>query len=339
MKNRLSYLVGVMIAINIQTTGINAYAISTMTRTIVTSVGHALSKELVPTGIKLNWANLINPHNKRWVRLLSLYTLAQVIGLSYVPALCEFNIKDGLKIRGELQPLSHYNNSRFNNILAMARTMKLDPNKLYVAESDSPDIHRSTACATQTFTKNILLIDAKSESTSGKSCLELSDNERTFMIGHELAHIKYHHILKDIGIKVLAPWLIRAGLIIGNTLAQLGLTALAQKFNLQNNRALTAVKKIALFLFRNPFMEALYTNRFVTYYLRSQEKQADIESAKKFNCAADGVSLLQKIDALAEKKYSRARRLFIQFIDTHPTNAERIEYLQKIAAQPTGCTA
>lgn len=333
MNNKMRCMLGLLIIIHIESLCINMHEISQFVKNTGTLVTKALSRELIPAGLKLHWHILINTQNSGWVRLLSLYTLANILGISYIPALCEINITDGLKIRGQLQPLSQYHNARFENIQAMARAMGLDPEKIYVAECDSPGIGHATAQATETFTKNILLIDTKPENPDGKKYMTIDPDEHTFIIGHELTHIKHHHILKDIACKLLAPWIVRASLIIGDTLAQIGLSAIAQKFNMQNNQTLHIIKSITHFMLRNPLMEALYANRFITYYLRSQEKQADIESAKKFNCAAAGISLFKKIDALGTQKYSRIKRLWMQFKDTHPTNAERICYLKKIAEQ------
>ena len=207
----------------------------------------------------------------------------------------------------------------YADIPAMATQMNIDAAQTSVYKIDT------IGAVGRGFAKNILFVPLKET---------FGNREKLFMLGHEFSHIAHEHVLKRCLIALIAPIAIRAGLILADRLTQKGLKALKHKFNAtansKINKVLHTIGNVAHVLLRNPFTEFICENRLVTYYERSQEKQADIESALKFNCAADGISFMEQCDKLQTENLGPVKKI-LQFFDVHPTCAERIAYLKPIA--------
>ena len=217
-------------------------------------------------------------------------------------------------------------------VSGMARQMNLDPEQIPVYKWNN-----GSPAATCSFTRNILLIPSI-------NVFNLNNDENRFVMGHELAHMAYKHILKRYIMAMIAPWAVYAGCTLTDKLIHKMLRFIGDKFGAEPDsrldKTLRAAHKISHFLLRNPLMQILYTNRLNTHYARSQEKQADLESAKQFCCAEHGITFFQKADELQTSLFGRIGKKIFQWTDSHPTCAERIAYLRPIAeaqARTYGC--
>ena len=167
----------------------------------------------------------------------------------------------------------------------------------------------------------------------------LDNNERRFNIGHEFAHLAHSHPIKLSMAQSLSPFIAHASISVAKTLLGLGLVACSHKLQLpatSSLRTMTLVlAKGTKFLMQNKsielFIRVIFACKLYTAYGRKCAKQADIESAVKFNCAAHGISSFQKADTYFKRTHSRFALSCIGFVDTHPTFAERIAYLTPIA--------
>lgn len=212
--------------------------------------------------------------------------------------------------------------TNFADILSMTRQMNIDANEIpmYLWNQVSPAVGRS-------FTRDILFIPSINKVFSKGEC--------HFTLGHELAHIAHKHVLKRFLLAIIAPLAIRAGLTIFHKLAKKGLQAIRERYEPAAgswlDKTLKTTNKAIRFVSRNPFMEALYINRLCTYYSRSQEKEADLESARIFNTAEQGVSFMQSFDKINKQAVSPTQLRIHEFFDEHPTYVERIAYLRPLA--------
>jgi Zn-dependent protease with chaperone function len=155
------------------------------------------------------------------------------------------------------------------------------------------------------------------------------------MFGRELSHIAQKHMRSHIMTNIVTPWVVRACLIASNTIISTMLHAIVQRSEITRSIKLSSIVAnigpAMQFLLRNPIMESIYINRICTYASRRREKQADIEAARRFNCAQSGISLFQKIDAFNHRAYDIFDRLYYRIINGQPTPAQRIAYLRPIA--------
>lgn len=207
----------------------------------------------------------------------------------------------------------------------MARQIGLDPNgiELYNKYPDS-----GLAGGGVSFTRKILGI-------SSNIFKNLPMGEQVFLIGHEFSHLKHAYTLKKLAISFIAPWIAHALFVATNRVIQKGLSLVAKKFHATSEsrigKIIRNVSEFTDFFLRFPLMEYLCSNRLTTYYVRSQEKLADLESATKFNCAEHAISFLQKADESLTSKTTYIGKKIILFLTDHPSYAERIAYLKPIA--------
>lgn len=294
-----------------------------------------LKKDFFPSAIKSYYNISCDKWHHLSLRAVALVFLASNFGIKYIPALLESSLKKGFAIPNLVQ-LSEYTNPDYRDLAKTVQKMGLNPGETYAGECDSPRIAPNTAAATRTYNKKILLIDkdlGKRATQRAEYKLELTPGERRFMMGHEFTHLSHEHTLKSMTRKLVTPWLTRGALIVSNTLIFMGLRTIADKYNVNNtgilSSSLNIMQKLARFLLRNSWLEMLYCNRVETYYCRSLEKQADIESARRLGCAEDDISLMGKFNRL-HSTFSKLIIRLNQFFDEHPTNAERMAYLRQI---------
>ena len=235
-------------------------------------------------------------------------------------------------------------------INAMARKIGLNPEHVIVHKSSNKN---TTAGATQSFTRNFLIVGkpmineidagdcsaARFASADHEPHLELNDDERRFSIGHEFAHLAHAHPIKIFAAGSPFALASHIAIVAGKTAIGLSLLACTQGFQLPTHGALSVIAPLlgqtTQFLLQNKWiefiMESLLSIKLDLRYIRNCEKQADIESAVTFNCAAHGISFFEKLDVFLRRKYSPLKYFLHGLIDLHPTCAERIAYLRPIA--------
>jgi Zn-dependent protease with chaperone function len=167
----------------------------------------------------------------------------------------------------------------------------------------------------------------------------LSEQEKRFVAGHELIHVKNHHLYKTLAFALIIPAATAA--IITNVLDKIH-KKLRQKAKTTNNKF---VKKLAncsdairmTYLKIGQFsrgwsdtaIAALYSSLLIFTYARTLEREADTESATKLNCAQGGIDFFTSVGGEQEKKLTPIQQL-TTFIRTHPHHNKRIEYLEEL---------
>ena len=152
------------------------------------------------------------------------------------------------------------------------------------------------------------------------------DKYSLFGIGHELAHIHHQHHLKVYMLNALLPYIVRTALITTNTLVRMSLKTLKEYRSIDPNskpaELISWVEKILPYCLRNPLLEWIYCKRFCIYYMRKQEREADITSACTFNCAKKAIqeyqSHLSRLNSI-----SRFDKILLEFLDEHPSRLYR----------------
>ncbi len=143
----------------------------------------------------------------------------------------------------------------------------------------------------------------------------LSQQERRFLIGHELSHLQKYHTLKRIG----------AGIVLSYTtglLSDLLTSDSSPETKTMINRLTTVGTLIA-----------------TAYLSRCQEKEADLNAARSLHAAAGGISLFDRFQRECVDPESRfaLRRIITTinkipgtlFYATHPSLETRKNYLEK----------
>jgi len=146
---------------------------------------------------------------------------------------------------------------------------------------------------------------------------KLPEQEKRFLVGHELGHIKMKHCLKNY-LSGVAVGLFTVG--SGYLLSKYYSEPYQQIKNQLNNFIV-----VIPFLANIPF---LIRSVFSNTYSRSQEREADKIAAIELNNIEGGIALMERFKKKHDP-YSRfsLKRLFYN----HPSPDERIEYLKQLA--------
>ena len=168
-------------------------------------------------------------------------------------------------------------------------------------------------------------------------------DERLMVIGHELTHIRDHHIAKKMaaGLTIygLSNMLIKySNKYINTTIKQSCQSNLIKKYPMLVN-ALEKVRKGSKLVLKSPLLKFFLTEYTLASLSRYFEKSADLESVKALGCSQGGVSFFS---SLIETRDNRSwfsalhpRRLFLNLKDTlgfssHPECSERVKYLSAL---------
>lgn len=134
---------------------------------------------------------------------------------------------------------------------------------------------------------------------------KLTPEEQRFLIGHELIHLRDKHVITLLILRGIA----------------LGLSAFGVYTSRRSGYSWAKTAALALGL-------VTATNIGCSYISRYNEKQADCLSVQMLHTAHDGISFLQKMQAISKE----ASVLYTMMYGTHPLLSQRIEYLQKYTA-------
>jgi hypothetical protein len=215
------------------------------------------------------------------------------------------------KILLQPMPLSQ---SDHDQALAYAQQAGLDPNSIKISGGASP-----LADTAQAIIPNNIVINPNWYS-------KIQDpNEKKFIIGHEAIHLLNHHLPKRFVVALATGLAVKFYTITSQHFFEF----LKQKYN---NPLINKVHLLHSCLLIPLSFAQLYP---VFKYAQSTEKEADIESATRLNCAQAGKNLFTRINDVVEKQPTHIRYIntFLNFITGHPTHKERADYLGKLAQQ------
>lgn len=152
---------------------------------------------------------------------------------------------------------------------------------------------------------------------------QLDQDEKTFLIGHELTHLQNHHIRKKFASMLSISALI-SGYITYEILAG---------YHFLNNKEPKDKASKALDLCFQHIMPTIATGLLLDDWVsnslkesRKLEYEADRESALKLDAAKGGISLMKSFGALEALRGIHTKEKYA----SHPSTANRIKALQKI---------
>ena len=262
-----------------------------------------------------------------------LYTAMYFLGLRK-PIQQDLALKK-LKKTNQLEPISSCTNSNALLLRPMVRQIGLNPQHVFIIETNATEMLGSPMAAYTSSSGKIIAIDSqKLDSLTTNSpnafCFTRNNsqkNEFRFLLGHELSHLKHKHDLKRIFMHFALPWLTHLGLGVVHGVSQLCLNALSKKLGIETSPWLSIARSLTHFICKHPLVELLIAQLLGSSYMRSQEKQADLDSARQFNCAQAGVGFMRRI----QSRQNRFEEILKLFIGTHPSEQERINYLTPLA--------
>ncbi|HML19333.1 MAG TPA: M48 family metalloprotease [Candidatus Dependentiae bacterium] len=228
-----------------------------------------------------------------------------------------------LRKTNQLKPISSCTDSNALLLRPMVQQIGLNPQHVFIIEKPAREMFGSPMAAYTSSYGQIIAIDSQICSMIN---LQYSDELR-FLLGHELSHAVHKHDLKRILIYFTLPWITYLGLKIIHGAAQVCLDALAKKLGADKLPLINVARSLTHFLCKHPLMELLITKRLASSCMRRQEKQADLDSARQFNCAQAGVNFMRRI----QSRQNRFAEILKLFIGTHPSEQERINYLTPLA--------
>lgn len=173
-----------------------------------------------------------------------------------------------------------------------------------------------------------------------KLLTQLTDEEKRFLIGHELMHLYHDHLEK------------REYLNLASYASVLASTAAVYKFRKtydaenSNSPIKTLVfdesKKNIGFTKMSWNRELLYKtslllpaivstgNHLLSMYVyRKQESEADRDSVKKLNCANGGIAFLERAKKIEQQSNAKIHKV-PEYLSTHPELDARIEAIKKL---------
>lgn len=294
-----------------------------------------LKNEIIPPSVKHSWNTLKNEEATDDEAKNAIQTLIALTGLPFLAFFLRTDIKNMFG-GSKSVPLPTYVDDDNLPVHQMALDMGLDPDNIEICECDESKI--GPAAATKTFYKSFILLGKKIQKERSRTRDNNDDDdevqhtrqERQFILGHEMAHLKYNHTFKKIGSILICPWLMRAGLIVTNTLAQRFFSQLPV------HKTTRLAAKATNFLCLNEIMGYIYFFFFQRTMGRMHEKQADLTSARTFKCAQAGYDSMKKFKEQSEKKSDWVLIKLMQFFDEHPSDETRMAYLKEEADKQKG---
>ena len=168
-------------------------------------------------------------------------------------------------------------------------------------------------------------------------------DERLMVIGHELTHIRDHHIAKKMaaGLTIygLSNMLIKySNKYINTAIKKSCQSDLIKQYPMLVN-ALEKVRKGSKLVLKSPLFKFFLTEYTLASLSRYFEKSADLESVKALGCSQGGVSFfssfIEKSDDRSWFSFLHPRTLFLNLKDTlgfssHPECSERVKYLSAL---------
>ena len=144
----------------------------------------------------------------------------------------------------------------------------------------------------------------------------LTEQEKRALIGHELMHLKQHHLRKQ---------------LILNVSTTAFFIFLASKISQKANSKPTPSD------FTKLYSTLALMSIPKNWYSRRCEREADILAAQQLKCAPGGVQLFKRFLNEAADPQSRFafKRFFANLFASHPSCEERIKYLQELADEET----
>jgi hypothetical protein len=262
-----------------------------------------------------------------------LYTAMYFLGLRK-PIQQDLAIKK-LRKTNQLEPISSCTDSNALLLRPMVQQIGLNPQHVFIIETNATEMLGSPMAAYTSSYGQIIAIDSQilarlmdySHSPFCSMINQQRSDELRFLLGHELSHAVHKHDLKRILIYFALPWITHLGLKIIHGAAQVCLDALAKKLGADKLPLINVARSLTHFLCKHPLMELLITKRLASSCMRRQEKQADLDSARQFNCAQAGVNFMRRI----QSRQNRFAEILKLFIGTHPSEQERINYLTPLA--------
>lgn len=233
---------------------------------------------------------------------------------------------------------------------AMARSLGLDPSDIVIISARD-----GATASSSTLTKKIILLGTD-------ELASMTDQQRAFVMGHELVHISRKAVWRIAVCQVLAASIIGVGLAVCDLALQrlVGMELFKSASQVTDPR-LNFLKDATHAILSCPLLAMALAWGVARNLSRREERIADQTSARTFGCAAAGVQImdaydnarknrLQATDALIARLRSMpttpcnlwglarayARKLGYRVSDTldgHPSYEERSAYIRIIAAQ------
>lgn len=293
-----------------------------------------LKTEILPPSVKdairiLRTKSLLSSKYKTAISKLVMLT-----GLPYIILLMQSDVAALVGATNPV-PLTKYHDEDNLNVKDMAIKMNLDPEYIDIAEADINKF--GPAAAAKTFKRSVIVLGKKQQLKGSIGNKNKDDNEitytpeeRRFILGHELTHLRFNHTFKKIATIIFGIWTLRAGLIVGNTFAQRAISSLTPAHQ-DPSRLIKGLAATTNFLFLNEIMGNIYLFFAQRTLGRMHEKQADLTSAKTFKCAQAGYDVMKKFKEHREKKMPWIFIKLLHVIDEHPSDETRMDYLKEEA--------
>ena len=188
---------------------------------------------------------------------------------------------------------------------------------------------------------NAMLIDPKFYSF-------LSQEDRRVIIGHEAMHIKNHDLLKESLFSLAIPVATHFGVNKFNQLTQTGFNAATDALGIDNAGLGTVVHKAfgaCQYLLGTAPVKLMLSGKIFGWYHSMRESIADAGSVRILGCGKEAAQLIERLRDVKQEKYDElaeenplAALLFDEngeslLNTTHPELAERLRYLEAIAAE------
>ena len=178
----------------------------------------------------------------------------------------------------------------------------------------------------------------------GKSLFSRSPEEQRYIMGHEIAHIEKNHHLKG----AIGSLLIVYGIPLALAVAKYQLDQLAKNNKKDDfkGKCVSAAKKTVDFIVRNPIIPFAIIMTLCSRLSQYTEKEADIVSATKLNCAQGAVDYANHCIKGAKERAANVSwtRYFSPFAiadsisdalgwTRHDSRTKALEYLVPLAEQ------
>ncbi len=143
---------------------------------------------------------------------------------------------------------------------------------------------------------------------------ELTKEEQRFLIGHELSHIKFYHNSKQLSIWILL--LILVFFLYGK---------INKILRPPISRRIIRIP-VGLFCL---WMLLIGRQMISATLSRVCERQADMESVRCLDCPKGGIKFIERLEQVNHivPRKNQFQKVMAPWIATHPSNQERIDYL------------
>lgn len=155
----------------------------------------------------------------------------------------------------------------------------------------------------------------------------MNEDEKKFLIGHESIHLLNNHISKRFAVVLSTTLAVKIYALLSHHIFEF----LKQKYQ-NKNLFMQDIHLLHSYLL---IPLSLIPAFLAIKYAQSTEKEADIESAKRLECAQAGKLFFTDILNIDKRQpfYIRYLNTFLNYITGHPSHQERINYLDKLAQE------